>query len=166
MEYLNLFKELDESKVKYLICGGLAVNIYGIPRMTADIDLLIDFEPSNTEKFDAIVKKLFYASLVPLELASLSSESKRFEMIKTKNLIAYSYYNTKHSFMNLDVLIDVPSSFEEMWNRREVRHLDRTAINIVSIKDLISMKQYSNRTQDQQDILFLSKLIDNENNSK
>jgi len=43
MEYLQLFKKLSEEQVRYLICGGLAVNIYGIPRMTADIDLLLDF---------------------------------------------------------------------------------------------------------------------------
>ena len=43
MEYLELFSKLEQFKVRYLICGGLAVNIYGIPRMTADIDLLLDF---------------------------------------------------------------------------------------------------------------------------
>ena len=43
MEYLELFSKLEQFKVRYLICGGLAVNIYVIPRMTADIDLLLDF---------------------------------------------------------------------------------------------------------------------------
>ncbi len=37
MEYLKLFKLLDAREVRYLLCDGLAVNIYGIPRMTADI---------------------------------------------------------------------------------------------------------------------------------
>jgi len=48
----SLFKSLADNKVKYLLCGGLAVNLYGIPRMTADVDLLIDWEKENIEKFE------------------------------------------------------------------------------------------------------------------
>ena len=51
MEYLELFSKLEQFKVRYLICGGLAVNIYGIPRMTADIDLLLDFTEKNVTDF-------------------------------------------------------------------------------------------------------------------
>ena len=47
MEIKKIFDVLNQYNVKYLVCGGLAVNIYGIPRMTADIDLLLDFEDNN-----------------------------------------------------------------------------------------------------------------------
>ena len=47
MEYEKLFDCFYNNKVRYVICGGLAVNIYGIPRMTADIDLIIDFSAEN-----------------------------------------------------------------------------------------------------------------------
>ncbi len=68
MEYLELFKRLSQQKIRYLICGGLAVNIYGIPRMTADIDLLLDFTDDNIEKFETAIKLLMYQSVFPISI--------------------------------------------------------------------------------------------------
>lgn len=36
-----LIKCLSEQKIKYIILGGLAVSIYGEPRLTSDIDLTL-----------------------------------------------------------------------------------------------------------------------------
>ena len=94
MEYSDLFRALSEHKIRYLICGGLAVNIYGIPRMTADIDLLIDFEERNIQSFENVLKQLDYKSYLPLPLSELLSKSKR----------AYSVYGIGcffvHGFKN------------------------------------------------------------------
>lgn len=35
-----LFSALNKARVRYLVVGGIAVNIYGIERATADIDLV------------------------------------------------------------------------------------------------------------------------------
>ena len=60
--------------------------------------------------------------------------------------------------MSLDVLVDVPIPFIELWDKREVRTSFDFKINIVSINDLILLKKYSNRKQDNDDILLLSQL--------
>jgi len=60
MEFLQLFELLDHRKVRYLICGGLAVSIYGIQRTTADIDLLVDFDKENLTSFLSTIKPLSY----------------------------------------------------------------------------------------------------------
>ena len=39
-----IIKKLNEEKVDYALCGGLAVAIYGFIRATEDIDLLILFK--------------------------------------------------------------------------------------------------------------------------
>ena len=158
MEYVKLFEKLHQEKIRYLICGGLAVNIYGIPRMTADIDILIDFEEGNVRRFEGALEDLNFASLIPIKLTSLLDAEYRKQMINHKNLIAYSYYNTKSNFMNVDILIDNPFSFENMWKEREMREVDSSPIQIVSLKHLIEMKRHANRVQDVQDILMLEKL--------
>jgi hypothetical protein len=40
-DYLAIFKKLNERKIKYIVVGGIAVNLHGIPRMTYDIDLIL-----------------------------------------------------------------------------------------------------------------------------
>lgn len=38
MIYLDLFQALDKHRVLYLLIGGLAMNLHGVPRMTMDVD--------------------------------------------------------------------------------------------------------------------------------
>jgi hypothetical protein len=159
MEYLNLFRQLSFFRVKYLVCGGLAVNIYGIPRMTADIDLLIDFTDENVTNFENALKVLTYQSAIPVSIRNFVNKEAREIVIKEKNLIAFSYFNNQANYMSLDVLMDTPISFGELWSRKETRLVDKTPIDIVSVEDLIALKKYANRNQDIDDIILLSKLI-------
>jgi hypothetical protein len=40
--FQDVFESLQEHEVKYLIIGGIAAVIHGVPRMTLDLDLLIE----------------------------------------------------------------------------------------------------------------------------
>ena len=157
MEYTELFKELSKNKIRYLICGGLAVNIYGVPRMTADIDLLLDFTQENISKFETIINSFNYKSLLPVPLKTFIDLDERLKAKKQNNLIAFSYYNVVANSMNVDILMDVPLKFDHMWESKEVRKTEGVEVNIVSLNDLITLKEYSNRVQDRQDILMLRK---------
>lgn len=159
MEYFQLFKKLSQHQVRYLICGGLAVNIYGIPRMTADIDLLLDFTDENIDKFENVIKLLMYQSTIPVSIKTFINKKERQKVIKEKNLIAYSYFNNQSNYMSLDVLMDVPIPFDELWNNKEERIADAIAVNLVSVEHLILMKKYANRKQDIDDVILLSKLL-------
>jgi len=46
-EFLRL---LNSREVQYLLIGGYAVNYYGYPRATADLDIWIAIDPLNAEK--------------------------------------------------------------------------------------------------------------------
>lgn len=158
MDYIGIFELLHKRKVRYLLCGGLAVNIYGVPRMTADIDLILDFDYENLKQFEICVVDAFYQSQIPISLSLLSTQQERVKLIKEKNLIAFSYFNTRANVMSMDVLIDIPLEFAEMWERKTTRTTDGIDIHVVSVDDLIKLKEYSNRKQDIDDIYLLSQL--------
>lgn len=158
MDYLGIFEALNEKKIRYLLCGGLAVNIYGIPRMTADIDIILDFEEQNIDKFESVLKGLNYLKSVPVPLQELAEKAKRLVLIKEKNLIAFSFFNTQANRMSIDVLVDVPIDFSRLWENKTERKVNDFILNVVSMEDLISLKQYAGRAQDLNDIILLSKL--------
>ena len=60
MYYFDILKELFDRKIDYLIVGGLAVNLYGVPRVTQDIDIIIAFDKENIFKLNEVFKSLGY----------------------------------------------------------------------------------------------------------
>lgn len=45
--YLDVFKCLNRRKVKYVVIGGVAAVVHGVPRTTFDLDLLIEATLEN-----------------------------------------------------------------------------------------------------------------------
>ncbi len=159
MEYEQLFEALWNARIRSLLCGGLAVNIYGIPRMTADIDLLLDFDKENLARFESILNTLSYSPVAPVPIAQLHDKVRRLELVKEQNMIAYSLYSSRSNFMTIDVLLDPPLTFDSIWEAREIRQMGTYEVNLVSLPHLIEMKTFANRKQDQDDVILLSKLL-------
>ncbi len=158
MNYLLLFNSFQKNEVRYLICGGLAVNLHGVPRMTADIDIILDLSEQNIDRFQKSVSETNYKLSIPVQLKDISDSKFRTKLKTEKNLVALSFYNPDKDFVVLDVLIDFPEEFEKLWSNREIKKVKDVNINLVSIDDLIALKKYSDRIQDQQDIHYLSKI--------
>jgi len=49
-DFKDLFKILNEEKVKYLIVGAYAVTFYSEPRYTKDLDIWVEPSTENAEK--------------------------------------------------------------------------------------------------------------------
>ena len=58
-EFKKLLIKLDEAKVSYALCGGLAMAVYAFPRATMDIDLMI--LTNDLEKVKVLAKELGYS---------------------------------------------------------------------------------------------------------
>jgi hypothetical protein len=163
MEYFKIFEKLSEKEVRYLICGGMAVNIYGIPRMTADIDIVVDFTLENLESLDSAMKELGYKPILPFNVIELAEELARKRYSLEKNLKAYSYFGEGKDYFNVDIIIDLSFNFDEAWKLSETRKVDELELHLVSIESLIKMKEEAGRDQDKKDAEYLKKLKDGEN---
>jgi len=159
MEYPKSFQVLNQQKVNYLICGVVPVNIYDIPRMTADIDIVLNFKEKNIVNFEKALEISMFQKSIRVALKTFVSKEERQKAISEKNLIAYSDFNSKAEYVNLDVLLDVPIDFEELWRNKSMKEIKNISVNLASVEKLIDLKKYANRLQDQKDALLLSRLL-------
>ena len=79
--YRKVFKNLEEAKIRYLIVGGVAVNLYGYSRFTGDIDILLALNPTNLQKIDKLMHKLGYIERIPISIKELGNKRKLNEFI-------------------------------------------------------------------------------------
>ncbi|NHI94334.1 MAG: hypothetical protein EAX96_17715 [Candidatus Lokiarchaeota archaeon] len=158
MYYFDIIKALFENKIKYLIVGGLAVNLYGVPRVTQDIDLIIYMERENILKLNHLLKNLGYIPRLAVNPDDLTNKEIIKEWIENKNLKAFSFYNERENYKVVDIILVHPLDFLKAFERKTIKKIDETEIYIVSIDDLILMKEVVGRKQDFSDIELLKKV--------
>ena len=158
LDYLGIFKELNARRIKYLVVGGTAINLYGIPRMTYDLDILLDLEPGNLERFLSLVKGWGFKPKAPVELMDFADEGKRRERVERKHMKAFNLVNPAWGISEIDVVISAPVDYPRAAKRMNRLDLKGVPVPTVSIEDLIRMKRTANRKQDQDDILYLKKV--------
>ncbi len=158
MFYFDLLKKLYETEVNYLIVGGLAVNLHGIPRVTQDIDLIILMTKENIKKVLAILSKLNYIPRLPINAEGLLNPNIVRKWISERNLKALSFYQKVENYKGVDILLVHPLDFEKAFKNRITKEFQNTEIYLVNIDDLITMKAMSGRNQDLSDIEMLKKI--------
>ena len=157
-DYLTIFKKLNEKKIRYLLAGGIAVNLHGIPRMTYDIDLIVDLEDKNLEKFLQLLKGWGFKPKIPVDIMDFAEKEKREDWIKNKNMKAFNLVNPKWAVSEIDILINTPIDYKIASKGIKYFVVQNIAIPTVSIDDLIKMKQKTDREQDKADIKYLKRL--------
>jgi hypothetical protein len=162
LDYLGIFREFNKKGIKYIVVGGLAVNLYGIPRMTYDIDLLLDLENKNLIKFLKLLKKWGFKPKVPVRITDFARKDKREEWIKNKNMKAFNLVNPEWAMSEIDIIIDSPIDYEKAAKNIQYIMTGSIPIPTISINDLIEMKQKTGRKQDDVDIKYLKIVKKNE----
>lgn len=160
LDYIAIFKELSQKGVRYIVAGGIAVNLYGIPRMTYDIDLVLDLEDKNLEKFLGLLKKWGFKPKIPVDIMDFAQKEKRDSWIKNKNMKAFNLVNPDWAVSEIDVLINTPIDYKKAVERINHIILKDISIPTISIDDLIRMKEGTGREQDKADIRYLKGLKD------
>jgi len=158
--FKNLFSSLNKESVKYMVAGGIAVNLYGIERATADIDIILKLDKKNLLKFVKVAEKLGLKPKLPLALDDFIDAERRKGWIVDKDMVVYSLYDAKNPFFLLDIFVEEPFDFDEVYEKRKKIEFENTIIPLVPIKVLIAMKEKSDRPQDKADTFYLKKIIE------
>ena len=110
--YEGILRAFQKQKVKYVIVGGIAVNLLGSMRSTADLDILVEMSDNNLEKIVKILKSRGYRVKQPVDPMRIVDRKTREDWIKNKHMKAFNFYK-KDELKEVDIIIESPVSFEE-----------------------------------------------------
>ncbi|OQX21062.1 MAG: hypothetical protein BWK75_03985 [Candidatus Altiarchaeales archaeon A3] len=158
MYYFEVLEALYKNKVKYLIVGGLAVNLYGVPRLSQNIDIIISADRGNVLNIISLLEKLGYVPRLPVNPKDMAEPDKVKYWIENKNLKAFSFYHKKDCYKVIDILLFHNLNFEKSFEDKTVKKVKNIEIYLAPMDDLIKMKEFSGRTQDLSDVDLLKKV--------
>jgi hypothetical protein len=159
MFYENVFRTFEKEGLRYLVVGGIAVNLHGVPRSTADLDIMVDLKDKNLKKLIRAMKKLGFIPRAPVNPEDLVNEKTRKKWWRKKKMEVFTFWNPKKSLEEVDVFIKNPIEFESSYNRRKEIKAKNISRPLASIEDIIKIKEKSRRKQDIADIEALKKLM-------
>ncbi|MGB8656944.1 MAG: nucleotidyltransferase family protein [Candidatus Zixiibacteriota bacterium] len=155
--YEEIFRAFQKQKVKYVLVGGIAVNLLGSMRNTADLDILVEMSDDNLKKIVEILKSQGYRVKQPVDPMEISDRKAREDWIKKKNMKALNFYK-EGELKEVDIIIESPVSFEEAKKSIVRIRIDDMTLPVISIDKLIEMKQKTSRAVDKLDIEELTKI--------
>jgi hypothetical protein len=128
LEVLKLVAQrLEQAGMAYMISGSIALSYYAEPRLTRDIDLVVELRAGDAERFTDLFAADFYID--PEAIRDAIARSGMF------NLIHYE------SVMKVDVIVrkDTPYRREEFL-RRSAADVEGMTLWFVSAEDLLLSK--------------------------
>ena len=123
--FRDVIEKLNNNNIPYMISGSVAMNYYAIPRMTRDIDIIIEIK--NIKAFYGTFKKDYY---INQEMVSAAVKHQQmFNIIHLKEVI------------KIDFIIRKNTEYRKTeFERRKKVEIDGMGVFIVSIEDLIISK--------------------------
>ena len=137
--FIDLWKALNEKKVRYILVGGFATNFHGFQRYTGDVDIFIEDTQENRKKFRAA-----YAAYGMGD----------FEIFETTPFVPGLVDFPLMNGVRLDIMASlkgVEESFDECLKLAPRLMIEGIEVPVLHINHLIANKKKVNRSKDQLD---------------
>jgi hypothetical protein len=126
--------------VRYVVIGGIASILHGVPRATFDLDVLIEATPENTQRL-----------LEALLSAGLGTAS-----LTTAGDVLANEITVFRDRVRVDVQTSTPGiKFADAWRHRKTVTYQGQQFFILSKQDLIASKRAAGRVVDLEDVRLL-----------
>lgn len=135
-----VFACLSSHDVRYVVIGGIAAILHGVPRATFDLDLLIDPTPDNADRLLAAFLE------AGLGTAALTSRD---------DLLAHEI-TVFRDRVRIDVQTRTPGlAFADAWAHKVRFEFEGQELFAASRADVIAAKRAAGRPQDLEDVRIL-----------
>lgn len=124
-----VIQRLDDRNIPYMITGSIAANFYTVPRMTRDIDIVIELDEQKADQIYEAFKDEFYVDKEAIG-----------EAVKQE-----SVFNTIHNglLVKVDFIVRKESDYRKLeFSRRRSVNVEDVPISIVSAEDLVISKLF------------------------
>src|SRR5579862_6113553 len=92
-QFDTIFAVLQKTGVRYVVVGGVAVNLHGYQRFTKDVGLVIDLVPDRALKALQALEGLGYKPSVPVRVADFADAAIREGWIRDKGMMVFQMYS-------------------------------------------------------------------------
>jgi len=136
----DVFRSFQEHNVKYVVIGGIASILHGVPRATFDLDVLIEATPENARR---LLTALLDAGLGTASLTTI-------EDVLANEITVF------RDRVRVDVQTSTPGiTFDDAWQHRITQSYNGQEFHILSKQDLIISKRAAGRVVDIEDVRLL-----------
>lgn len=138
----KLASELNKNNIPYMVIGGQAVLIYGEPRLTKDIDIILGVGPEKLNQVKVVVKKL--------GLKILTNNIENF----VRQTMVIPVLDEK-SDIRIDFIFSFTPYEQQAINRAKKINILNALVNFASLEDLIIFKIIARRERDIEDVRLI-----------
>jgi len=135
---IEVARFLEERGMRYFVIGGLALQHWGEPRLTRDVDITVLAQPGDLEPFVDVVLNMFSPRIPDARAFALRH---RVVLVQTRDGVP------------VDLSLGIPGYEEEAWGRAvRVEFPGVGRLRIVGPEDLIIHKCVAGRPRDVEDV--------------
>ena len=139
----RVFESFRSHDLRYVVIGGVAAMLHGVPRSTFDLDILIEATAENVRRL----------------LAALDEAGFTTALLTTAEQILDTEITVFKDYVRIDVQTWSPGlDFQRAWEEKlELEH-QGTKFYVVSRRHLIASKKAAGRPVDLEDVRLLIEL--------
>lgn len=156
--YHDVLTALTGAGVPFVIVGGLAVNLQGVPRFTSDLDVAVALEGPGLVQAAAVLRGLGLRCRLPVRDEELARPEVVRGWVAERNLTALTWVDPADPLREVDLVIDSPVPFEELERTADRLTAAGLTLRVASIPALIRMKTGTGRAQDDSDVEALHRV--------
>lgn len=153
--YLQLMRSLEAGRVSYAVAGGFAVVLHGVPRMTFDLDVIVDDDDANMQRLVQVLEQEGFRPRLPVALHELADAGARKRWVEERNMIAFTVTHPVRIMEEVDIVLVVPVPWAEIEASRVIRTIEGVHVPVVGRRLLRHIKLATGREKDRADAELL-----------
>lgn len=151
MALVDIVRSLVEREVEFIVVGGLAAVLQGVPVNTLDIDVVYRRTPENIERL--------LSSLVDIG-AIFRDDTRRIPPNRSHlESRGHKLLETRHGPLDLLGTIEDATGFEELVRDSEWLEIAGMRVRVITLERLVQVKHSLNRPKDRAMLMLIEATI-------